>query len=68
MTGTPQAGAVDLGNAAAAGGCSTVSVGQSLYLPLALAAGTYGAVCFFPDQETGAPHVLMGMAATFTAA
>jgi hypothetical protein len=55
-------------HAAAAGGCSTVSVGQSLYLPLALAAGTYGAVCFFPDQETGAPHVLMGMAATFTAA
>jgi hypothetical protein len=68
MTGTPQADAIDLGNAPAAGGCSTLSVGQTLYLPLDLAAGTYGAVCFFPDEQTGVPHVMMGMAAVFTVA
>jgi hypothetical protein len=68
MTGTPEAGAVDLGNAPSAGGCSTLSVGQTLYLPLDLAAGTYGAVCFFPDEQTGAPHVMMGMASAFTVA
>jgi hypothetical protein len=68
MTGTPQAGALELGNAPSAGGCSTLSVGQTLYLPLDLAAGTYGAVCFFPDEQTGAPHVMMGMAVAFTVA
>ncbi|HEY7034729.1 MAG TPA: hypothetical protein VH482_25545 [Thermomicrobiales bacterium] len=68
MTGTPTAGAVDIGNAPFAGGCATISVGTSLYLPLDLAAGTYGALCFFPDEETGAPHALMGMAVAFTVA
>lgn len=49
-----------------ASGSSTLSVGQSLYLALDLAPGTYGAVCFFPDRQTGAPHLLMGMAQIFT--
>lgn len=48
------------------GGCSTLSVDQSLYLALDLAAGTYGAVCFFPDPG-GAPHVMLGMAHVFAA-
>jgi hypothetical protein len=68
MTGTPEAGAIDLGNAPAAAGCSTLSPGQSLYLPVDLAAGTYGAICFFPDEKTGAPHALMGMETAFTVA
>jgi len=68
MTGTPEAGAVDLGNAPSAAGCSTISKGQSLYLPVDLAAGTYGAVCFFPDEQTGAPHAVMGMETAFTVA
>ena len=66
MSGTPEAGGLDLANLSILGGCSTVSRGQSLYLPLDLEAGTYGAICFFPDEETGAPHVLMGMAQVFT--
>jgi hypothetical protein len=48
------------------GGVATMSSGQSLYLALDLAAGTYGAVCFFPDRETGAPHLMLGMAQIFT--
>jgi hypothetical protein len=68
MTGTPIADTIDLTNTPTVGGCSTLSVGQTLYLPLDLAAGTYAAVCFFPDQQTGAPHVLMGMATAFTVA
>ena len=68
MTGTPEAGAIDLGNAPAAAGCSTLSTGQSLYLPVDLVAGTYGAICFFPDEQTGAPHALMGMEIAFTVA
>src|SRR5829696_5271876 len=66
MTGTPEAGAIDLGNAPSAAGCSTLSTGQPLYLPVDLAAGTYGAICFFPDEQTGAPHALMGMVTAFT--
>lgn len=50
------------------GGCSTLSGGQSLYLALDLAVGTYGAVCFFPDEETGAPHVMLGMVQVFSVA
>jgi hypothetical protein len=28
--------------------------------------GTYGAVCFVPDQTSGAPHLMLGMTAVFT--
>jgi len=66
MTGTPEAEAVDLGDAPSAAGCSTLSRGQSLYLSVDLAAGTYGAICFFPDEQTGAPHALLGMETAFT--
>lgn len=44
-----------------AGGCSTLSAGASLYLALDLAPGSYGAVCFFPDPDSGAPHAMLGM-------
>ena len=66
MSGTPEAGGLDLASLGILGGCSTLSRGQSLYLMLDLEAGTYGAICFFPDEQTGAPHVLMGMAQVFT--
>lgn len=62
---TPPPGAAPTGPAIA-GGCSTLSAGQSLYLALDFMAGTYGAVCFFPDPG-GAPHVMLGMAQVFTA-
>ena len=35
---------------------------------LDLAPGTYIAVCFVPDEETGVPHALMGMVQVFTVA
>jgi hypothetical protein len=66
MTGTPTADAIDLGSMATIAGCSSLSTGQSLYLALDLPVGTYGAVCFFPDEQTGAPHVMLGMARVFT--
>lgn len=64
MSGPPPDGS-EPGGMPTVGGCSTLSAGQSLYLALDLAAGTYGAVCFFPDEETGAPHLQMGMAQVF---
>ena len=68
MSGTPEAGGPDAGAPSVLGGCSTLSGGQSLYLALDLAAGTYGAICFFPEPETGAPHAMLGMAQVFTVA
>ena len=35
-------------------------------LALDLARGTYIALCFVPDEETRAPHALMGMVRVFT--
>ena len=49
-----------------AGGCSTLSVDQTIYLALDLVPGTYGAICFFPDAQSGAPHAAMGMVQVFT--
>jgi len=66
MSGTPSPDAGAPEGPPAAGGCSTLSTGQSLYLALDLAAGTYGAICFFGDEQTGAPHALMGMVQVFT--
>jgi hypothetical protein len=67
MSGTPEAGGPESAGPGPGvlAGCSTVSAGQSLYLALDLAAGTYGAICFFPEPETGAPHVMLGMAQVF---
>lgn len=48
------------------GGCSTLSTDQTIYLALDLGPGTYGAICFFPDGQTGAPHAAMGMVQVFT--
>jgi hypothetical protein len=48
------------------GGTATLSNGQDIYLALDLAVGTYGAVCFFSDRDTGMPHVMLGMAQVFT--
>lgn len=67
MSGTPESAGPAVAGPAIVGGCSTLSHGQSLYLELDLAAGTYGAICFFPEPETGAPHAMMGMAQVFSA-
>lgn len=66
MSGTPAADAVDMSGMQTVGGCSTMSIGQHIYLMVDLGPGTYGAVCFFPDDETGEPHVAEGMVDVFT--
>ncbi|MGI8476448.1 MAG: hypothetical protein ACR2OO_08785 [Thermomicrobiales bacterium] len=68
MSGTPAPDALDVASLAPAGGGATISPGRSLWLPLDLAAGTYAAVCFFPDAQTDAPHVLLGIGGVFTVA
>jgi len=45
-----------------------VSGGQHEWIQVDLDAGTYAAVCFFPDRASGAPHALMGMITVFTVA
>jgi hypothetical protein len=67
MSATPTAGSAE-DVPPTTGGTATLSNGQRIYLALDLAAGTYGAICFFPDKDTGAPHVMLGMAQVFTVA
>jgi len=47
-------------------GLGVLSPGQTSWLALDLAPGTYIALCFVPDEETGVPHALMGMVQVFT--
>jgi hypothetical protein len=47
-------------------GLGVLSPGQTSWLALDLAPGTYIALCFVPDEATGAPHALMGMVQVFT--
>ena len=49
-------------------GLGALSPGQTSWLALDLAPGTYIALCFVPDRETGVPHALMGMVQVFTVA
>jgi hypothetical protein len=49
-----------------AGGLGVISSGQTAWIELNLDAGTYIAICFIPDQETGMPHAAMGMYEVFT--
>lgn len=42
------------------------SAGQTIWIEVDLAPGTYGVACFVSDQESGAPHALMGMFQVFT--
>jgi hypothetical protein len=65
LTGGPAEDAVDLESVRPAGGAGNLSAGQTTWLDVDLAAGTYGAVCFVPDKELGAPHAMLGMATTF---
>ena len=44
------------------------SGGQTTWIELDLEAGTYAVVCFIVDPHTGRPHVLDGMATTFSVA
>jgi hypothetical protein len=50
------------------GGAAPMSAGQTNYALLDLVAGDYFAICFVPDQKTGAPHFALGMIMPFTVA
>ena len=71
---TPEAGATPVEPALGpddyveVGFTGILSSGQANWLEFDLAPGTYVAICFIPDQETGMPHVMMGMLEVFTVA
>lgn len=43
-----------------------ISAGQSVWIAVDLEPGTYVALCFITDRESGMPHALMGMTEIFT--
>jgi len=47
-------------------GVLLLSSGQTMYLPVSLDAGTYVAICFVTDPDTGQLHAMEGMIKTFT--
>lgn len=48
-----------------AGGAASIAPGSTHWVELFLAPGTYAAVCFVPDIQTGMPHAAMGMITVF---
>jgi hypothetical protein len=71
MSGTPQAQASPAFDESAfqdVDGLEALSTGMTAWLPLHLEPGTYVAVCFIPDKDSGMPHALEGMAKVFTVA
>lgn len=63
---TPAPGGLGFADLIPVGGVGYLSPGQTAWAVLDLAPGTYVALCFVPDRETGMPHAAMGMAAVFT--
>lgn len=49
-----------------AGGTASIAPGSTHWVELHLAPGTYVALCFVPDINTGMPHAFMGMITAFT--
>jgi hypothetical protein len=66
MSGTPTAGALNFQDIHDVYDTSFVSPGHHLWIQLNLDPGTYAAVCFFGDKNTGQPHALLGMITVFT--
>lgn len=48
-----------------AGGAASIAPGSTHWVELHLKPGTYAAVCFVPDINTGMPHAFMGMITVF---
>ncbi len=63
---TPPADAPNPDEFVPAGGVATMSSGQTVWTALDLEPGTYMALCYVPDMETGMPHMMLGMLAVFT--
>jgi hypothetical protein len=67
MTGTPVAGGLDSDQVQFLNdGVFLLSKGQTMWLPLDIADGTYVVMCFVTDPNTGQPHVMEGMVNMFT--
>jgi hypothetical protein len=48
------------------GDTAAVSPGETMWVTFTLQPGTYAALCFFPDEQTGIPHAMEGMVHVFT--
>ncbi len=48
-----------------ANGLTVISAGRTAWIAPDLAPGTYVAICFIPDPESGAPHAALGMVSIF---
>jgi len=69
-TGTPAANALTDSDFRSldTSGVLLISSGQSVWLPVNLDPGTYVALCFVTDPNTGQPHIMQGMFTVFTIA
>jgi hypothetical protein len=65
---TPVPGALDPSTIEGVGGIGTISPRMTGWYVTDLEPGTYVALCFVPDRESGMPHVMMGMVQVFTVA
>ncbi len=63
---TPTGGGPSFGDFEPVGGIGWLSPGLTAWTEVDLEPGTYVALCFVFDPETGLPHVAMGMVAVFT--
>jgi hypothetical protein len=63
---TPIGGGPSFADFEPAGGIGWLSPGLTAWTEVDLTPGTYVALCFVFDPETGLPHVAMGMVAVFT--
>jgi len=66
VTGTPEADALSFEDIHDVYDTSFISPGQHLGIQLNLDPGTYAAVCFFTDKDTGQLHAMEGMISIFT--
>lgn len=63
---TPVDGGPSLEDIVPVGGMGWLSPGMTAWTEVDLQAGTYVALCFVFDPETGMPHAMMGMIDVFT--
>ncbi|HEY7034826.1 MAG TPA: serine hydrolase domain-containing protein [Thermomicrobiales bacterium] len=63
---TPPADALTEADFVGVGGLEAESAGQTAWLEVDFAPGTYFVACYIPDQTSGQGHVMLGMAAVLT--
>lgn len=68
MGGTPEDEPVDMSAVAPVAYIGEQSTGTSVWTTIQLEAGTYAAMCWVPDPETGIPHAMSGMHEVFVVA